>query len=167
MTTSSIKGFNYDLFIRLLLYVIIAGNVIVLSIVFLYPRLSFMLRYWGASEREILLSEGSKDNPNAESLRRIYKLMYFVKDNSEGNDVVYFINPQFSLAQVYKILLPRKVQFLDSQGIKKFSLFGQKRGGMPSYLVFMKEDKPDFCGEDEVIWDESGWGIYKVKYTSH
>jgi len=120
-----------------------------------------MIRYWVASEREILLSEGSKDNPNAESLRRIYKLMYFVKDHSEENGVVYFINPQFSLAQVYKILLPRKVQFLSSQDIKKFSLLSQKRGGVPSYFVFRKEDKPDFYGEDEVIWDGSGWGIYK------
>ena len=161
-STSLINESNYNLIIRFFLYIIIAGNIIILSIVFLYPRFSFMIRYWGASEREILLSEGSRDNPNTERLRKIYKLMYFVKDNSREDGVVYFINPQFSLAQVYKILLPRKVQFLDSHDIKK-SLFGQKKEGIPNYFVFTKEDKPDFCREDSIIWDESGWGVYKVE----
>ncbi len=65
------------------------------------------------------------------------------------------------MAQVYKILLPRKVQFLGSQNVKKFSLPDQKVGEVPGYFVFRKEDKPDFYGEDEVIWDGSRWGIYK------
>jgi len=162
LTASFLKKSKYDFFIRLFLHIIITGNIITLSIVFLYPRFSFMIRYWGASEREILLSKGSMDNPNTERLRKIYKLMYFVKDNSEEDGVVYFINPQFSLAQVYKILLPRKVQFLDSHDIKK-SLFGQKKGKIPNYFVFTKEDKPDFCREDEVIWNGSEWGVYKVE----
>ena len=163
MTASFLKKSKYDFFIRLFLHIIITGNIITLSIVFLYPRFSFMIRYWGASEREILLSEGSKDNPNTDGLRKIYRLMYFVKDNSGEDGVVYFINSKFSLAKVYKILLPRKVEFLDSQDVKKFSQLGQKRGGIPTYFVFRKEDKPDFCGEGEVVWDGSGWGICKVE----
>ena len=166
MTASFIRKSRYDFFIRLFLYIIIAGNIITLSIVFLYPRLSFMMSYWGAPEREILLSEGSKDNPNTDGLRKIYRLMYFVKDNSGEDGVVYFINPKFSLAQVYKILLPCKVQFLDSQDVKKFSQLGQKRGGIPTYFIFRKEDKPDFCREDYIIWDKSGWGIYKMEHLS-
>ena len=162
MTASFLRRSKYDFFIRLFLYIIIAGNIITLSIVFLYPRFSFMISYWGASEREILLSKGSMDNPNTERLRKIYKLMYFVKDNSREDGVVYFINPKFSLAQVYKILLLRKVQFLNLQDVKKFSQIGQKKGGIPNYFVFTKEDKPDFCREYSIIWDESGWGIYKV-----
>ncbi len=146
-----------------LLRIIIAGNILILSIVFLYPRFSFMIKYWGATEREILLSEGSKDNPNTERLRKVYKLLYFVKDNSRENGVICFINPRFSLAHAYKILLPRKVQFLDSKDIKEFSLLDPKRGGMTCYFVFAKKDKPDFCKEDEMIWDESGWGIYRVR----
>ena len=153
----------YDLFIRVLLYLIVGGNIIILSIVFLYPRFSFMIHHWGASDRGILLSEGSSDNPNTERLRKVYKLMYFVKDNSRENGVMCFINPRFSLAHAYKILLPRKVQFLDSKDIKEFSLLDPKRGGMTCYFVFDEKDKTDFYKEDEVIWDESGWGIYKVR----
>jgi len=89
--------------------------------------------------------------------------MYFVKDNSREDGVVYFINPKFSLAQVYKLLLPRKVQFLDSREIKGFLTLSQKRDGLPSYFVFRKKDKPDFCGEDEIVWDESGCGICRVR----
>jgi hypothetical protein len=139
------------------------GNFIILSIVFLYPRFSFVVRHWGAFEREILLSEGSKDNPNTDSLRKIYKLMYFVKDKSRENGVLYFINPQFSLAHVYKIVLPRKVQFFDSEDLEEFSLTAQRKGDVPRYFVFRVEDTPYFCSDDEVIWDESGWGIYKVR----
>lgn len=153
----------YDLFIRVLLYLIVGGNIIILSIVFLYPRFSFMIHHWGASDRGILLSEGSSDNPNTERLRKVYKLMYFVKDNSRENGVMCFINPRFSLAHAYKILLPRKVQFLDSKDIREFSLLDPKRGGMTCYFVFDEKDKPDFYKDDEVIWDESGWGIYKVR----
>lgn len=163
MTASFISKSKYDFFIRLFLYIIIAGNIITLSIVFLYPRFSFMICHWGVSEREILLSEGSEDNPNTERLRRIYKLMYFVKDHSEEDSMIYFLNPYFSRAQACKILLPRKIHFLDSQNIKKFLLFGQKRIRIPSYFVFIKEDKPDFCREDEIIWDGSGWGMYKCE----
>jgi len=59
-------------------------------------------------------------------------------------------------------LLPRKVQFLNSRDVKRFSQLGLKRRGIPNYFVFTKEDKPDFCREYSIIWDESGWGIYKV-----
>ena len=158
MSTSLVRKANYSLFIKMFLYVIAVGNIILLSIVFLYPRFSFMISHWGTSEREILLSEGSKDNPNTERLRKVYKLMYFVKENG----VVYFINPRFSLAHAYKIVLPRKVHFLNSQDMKEFSLLDPKRRGMTCYFVFAKKDKPDFCKEDEVIWDESEWGIYNV-----
>ena len=163
MTTTLMRRAYYDLFIRVLLYLIVGGNIIILSIVFLYPRFSFMIHHWGASDRGILLSEGSSDNPNTERLRKVYKLMYFVKDNSRENGVMCFINPRFSLAHAYKILLPRKVQFLDSKDIREFSLLDPKRGGMTCYFVFDEKDKPDFYKDDEVIWDESGWGIYKVR----
>ena len=66
--------------------------------------------------------------------------MYFLKDNSREDGVIYFINPKFSLAQAYKVLLPCKVQFLDSQNIKNFSLIGQKRDGS-SYFVFRKKNQ--------------------------
>ena len=122
-----------------------------------------MKNHWGASEKEILLSEGSKDNPNMEGSREIYKLMYFVKDNSKENGVVYFIKPRFSLAQAYKIVLPRKVQFLVSGNIKELFLPGQKWKKIPRYFVFKREDTPDFCQEEGIRWDESGWGIHKCE----
>ncbi len=153
---------------RLLLYIVVMGNITLLFIVFLYPRLVFMMSHWGASERTILLSEGPRDNPNMGHLRKIYKRMYFVKDHSEEDSVIYFINPYFTKAEAYKILLPRKVKFSDIKGrdmkdIEGFHVFSEKRLRIGDYLVFSEENKPDFCSNDEVIWDESGWGIYKVR----
>ena len=148
-------------FLKSVIVFIILGNITILSYVFLYPRVSFMVSHWGASEREILLSAGPRDNPNMEHLRKIYKLIYFVKDHSEEDSRIYFINPHFSESEAYKILLPRKVHFLDSQGINKLSLLSRKRRVAARYVIFRKKDTPDFCKEDGILWDESGWGIYK------
>lgn len=160
--TSLVKESHNSTTIRLFLYLIVVGNIIILSIVFLCPRLVFMVEHWGASEREILLSDGPRDNPNMGHLRKIYKMMYFIKDHSEGNSTIYFINPQIFPNEVYKILLPRNIHFLDPKALKKFSITSQKGVGTSIYFVFMKKDKPEFCKKDEIIWDESGCGIYKL-----
>ena len=145
------------------LIVIICLNIIALASVFLYPRLSFLYEYRKASSKEILLSPGPRDNPNMEHLRKIYALMYFVKDHSTEDSVIYFIRPKFNLAEAYKILLPRKVRFIDSEDKKRFSLLNQRTGEIPHYFVFKKEDRPVFYRENKVVWDESGWGIYRVR----
>jgi len=154
----------YSIVVKVLIAFIIMSNIMVLSYVFLYPRLVFMVTHWGASEREILLSEGPRDNPNMEHLRGIYELMYFVNDHSSEDSVVYFINPQFSKSEAYKILLSRKIQYLDEQDVDEFSLPDQSSLKTPSYIVFRREDAPDFCRRDRVIWDESGCGIYELKH---
>ena len=154
----------YFVVVKTLIAFIILSNIMILSYVFLFPRLNFMVAHWGASEREILLSEGPGDNPNMEHLRKFYKMMYFVKDHSENDSVIYFVNRQFFSDEVYKILLPRKIQYLDEQDIDEFLLPSQSSPKMPSYIVFRREDAPDFCRRDRVIWDESGCGIYELKH---
>ena len=161
--TTLIRESKYDLFVRLLLYLIVLGNITTLFIVFSYPRMVFMVRHWGASEREILLSEGPLDSPNTEHLRRIYRLMYFIKDNTGEDSVISFVTICSSKAEAYKILLPRKVRFIDSEDKKRFSLLNQRTGEIPHYFVFKKEDRPVFYRENKVVWDESGWGIYRVR----
>jgi hypothetical protein len=125
-----------------------------------------MINNWGASEREILLSKGPKDNPNMEHLRKFYKMMYFVKDHSEDNSVIYFVDRQFFANEVYKILLPRKIQFLNPRTIKTFSSHSQRTEGIPIYIVFRREDKPDFCRVEKVVWDKSGCGLCKIDMPS-
>jgi len=153
------SGAPFNFFVKVLLYTIVMSNVIILSMVFLYPRLHFMLSHWGASERELLLSEGSRDNPNMESLREVYTLMYFVKDTTEEKSVVYFINPTFTKAYAYKILLPREVNFIESDEGERFFENKKQLSTKNSYLVFRKEDLPDIAQERQVAWSEEGWGV--------
>ena len=112
MTETLIRRSYYDLFIRAFLYLIVVGNVVILSVVFLRPRLVFMVKHWGASEREILLSEGPRDNPTMEHLRKFYTMMYLVKDHSEENSILYFVNRKYFPNEVYKILL---INYLDNK----------------------------------------------------
>ena len=122
-----------------------------------------MIEHWGASEREILLSKGPRDNPNMEHLRKFYHMMYFVKDHSEEDSVVYFVNRQFFSDEVHKILLPRKIRFLDTKVIREFSLPILREEEISVYVVFRKEDKPDFCRIERIMWDGGGCGIYRVE----
>jgi hypothetical protein len=158
----SARSRRYDLLIKGLLYGMVVANIMLLSSIFLYPRLVFMVTHWGASEREILLSEGPADNPNMEHLRKIYKLLYFVRDHSEEDSTVNFINPHFSKAEAYKVLLPRRVHFLELHDRKDLLLPIQKGVKKKDYFIFIREDKPDGLRENEIIWDESGWGLYKI-----
>ena len=152
----------YSIVVKVLIAFIIMSNIMVLSYVFLYPRLVFMVTHWGASEREILLSEGPRDNPNMEHLRKVYKLMYFVKDHSEEDSMIYFINPLFSESEAYKILLPRRVEFVDSLSNGNLLTIGQEPYGGRRYLVFRKESIPPLVEQGEIIWYEEGWGIWRI-----
>jgi len=138
-------------------------NLITLSVIFLYPRLAFLYEHRNSSAREVLLSSGPRDNPNMKHLRKIYALMYFVKDHSEVGSVVYFIDPYFLETEALKILLPRRVKFVDLLESRTLFDVGQKAHGERSYLVLRKETIPYFVEKEEVIWNEEGWGIYRIK----
>jgi hypothetical protein len=141
---------------------IICLNIITLSVVFLWPRLSFLSEYRNASLREMLLSPGPRDNPNMEHLRKIYKLMYFVRDHSEEESTVYFVKPHFSQAEAYKILLPRGVKFIDGGQGEKLLKVDQRPYGGTSYLAFKKENVPELAKGKKIEWNDEGWGICKV-----
>jgi 4-amino-4-deoxy-L-arabinose transferase-like glycosyltransferase len=144
------------------LWSILCLNMITLSVVFLWPRLSFLSEYRHASVREMLLSPGPKDNPNMEHLRRIYKLMYFIKDHTEEESSIYFIKPHFSQAEAYKILLPRGVKFIESDEESSFFESIQRLPKGMSYLAFKKENLPELAKERKIEWNDEGWGICKV-----
>ena len=142
--------------------IIVCLNIFTLAVVFLYPRLTYLYEYRDANLREILLSPGPRDNPNMEHLRRIYKLMYFVKDHSEKDSVVFFINPYFSKAEALKVLLPRKVRFVSGDEPESFLSVDQNLYGERKYLVFKKDTIPHFVKEKEIMWSEDGWVICKI-----
>jgi len=144
------------------LWSIILLNIITLSVVFLWPRLSFLYEYRNASLREMLLSPGPNDNPNMEHLRKIYKLMYFIKDHTEEESTVYFVKPHFSQAEAYKILLPRGVKFIDGGQGEKLLKVDQRLYEGTSYLAFKKENVPELAKGRKIEWNDEGWGICKV-----
>ena len=137
-------------------------NLFTLTVFFLYPRLSFLYEYRGASLREVLFSSGPQDSPNMEHLRDIYKLLYFVKDHSTEDSVVYFISPKFNLAQVSKILLPRKVCFCDQYEVESLLTIGQKRDSQAGHLVFKIENTPHLVEGRKIVWYDKEWGIYRM-----
>jgi len=141
---------------------IVCLNLVTLSVVFLYPRLTFLYEYRNSSAKEVLLSPGPRDNPNMENLREVYRLMYFIKDHTEEDSEIYFISPYFSKAQACKILLPRGIYFVDKWKAKSLLAVGQQEDGKISYLVFEGENIPELTEKGGITWDENSWGIYKM-----
>jgi hypothetical protein len=146
------------------LIIVICLNIITLTIVFLYPRLAFLYEYRNASSKEILLSPGPRDNPNMEHLRRIYKFLYFVKEHSEEDSIIYFINPHTSKPQAYKVLLPRTIRFINQEGNNDVIISNsQVLDGKRCYLVFRKGNIPSIVGTQEIIWNDAGWAICRFE----
>ena len=135
----------------------------ILSIVFLSPRLFFMIGNWDSSEREILLSKGPRDNPTMEHLREFYRKMYFIKDNTEEEGVLYFVEMETGLEEAYKILLPRKLCFIGQGEAGNLLSGSQKQNTGKGYLVFAREKIPNGVGLREVVWSNEGWGIWRVR----
>jgi len=145
-----------------LLTILVYLNLITLSVIFLYPRLAFLYEHRNSSAKEVLLSPGPRDNPNMEHLREVYRLLYFIKDHTEEDSMLYFISPYFSKAQACKILLPRGICFIDRWKAKRLLTASQKEDGKTRYLVFEEDTFSELATKGGDVRNEKGWTIYKI-----
>ncbi len=100
--------YSYSKRLAVFLNVIIISNLVITSVFFVYPRLSFIWNHPDFSYKEIRLSEGPKDNPNF--FRKSYINYYKVFEKTdESYTVVLFSGIENHSGPAYQILYPREI----------------------------------------------------------
>lgn len=131
--------------IRKLIAAIVAGNFIVLSTVFLFPRAQFFLANSGLTQDQMMEIVGSSDMPN--QLSKTYSVANRIRELTPVSAIVFMppgdrMDGSFRSA-VIQVLYPRKIFFGEDKDFDRKLKEAEKFN--ESYLVYSPEWKPEFC----------------------
>lgn len=119
---------------------VIILNCMVLIVLFFQPKLKFMMKHYGESKRELLVSEGSQDIPNA--FRTANQWAYRIKDLTPKNAVIIVpLEHSLGLFSTLNILLPRKIIWFPEKSHPNPSIYTQQ-SERPVYAIAVNEWKP-------------------------
>lgn len=126
--------------LNILLKFILALNLLVLFIVFFHSKATFMMEHFGKTKREILLSGGSRDNPN--NFVTANQWSFRVKDLTPENAVI-IIPKEHSLGMftMLNILTPRKTLWFKENTNPEPSIYFN-HGDRPVYAITAGGWKP-------------------------
>jgi len=143
---------------------VVIGNLIVLSIYFLAPRMKFFSVHRGLNSNHFMETTGSLDMPN--QLSQTYKVVNRIRELT-AEDAILFMPPgdrkkgSFRSAAI-QILYPRKI-FFGEDGNFERELKGAKKSNA-SYFVYSPEWKPEFCEEPSRIeLTDIGFGMCRLE----
>jgi len=151
------KKHNFD---YLFLYLIIIGNLLVLSSYFLLPRINFLIKNKDLSHRQIRLLTGPSDNPNM--YKSTYEIAYKIKDATNDGSVIFLPTSSDTLhtGPTYQILYPRELIWGDRIGLK-FRI--KKYNKNPNVYVVINPEWPnDLCFKEIALLNNNGWKICTV-----
>ena len=124
---------------------IIVLNILVLSFVFLIPRVQFMADHWGWKVEALIESSGAKDTPNQYS--KTYKIANQLRKIAIEDAKVYMPTDkwefEFNKSVVIQRLYPRKVYF--SKVSEADNVFSDVSKTSNSYIVFNEGWGQDLC----------------------
>jgi hypothetical protein len=145
------------------IYLLVVMNLVVLLVVFILPRIQFMLENSEKDFSQIQETQGTRDLPNQFYLS--YRIANQV-DRMIPKTAAVFLPPKeypgaFRSAMV-QVLFPRRVFSADMEdfadNFKNLQPFPQ------AYLVFSPDWHADFClQETRIALNDLGWGLCKLK----
>lgn len=136
-------------------------NFLVLFTVFYLPKATFMMKHLGETKREILLSEGSRDNPNF--FIKANQWNFRVKDLTPENSVI-IIPKEHSLGMfaMLNILTPRKTLWFKENTNPDPNIYFN-HGNRPVYAITADGWKPTVPFEMIDTFDHKEFEVSLVK----
>lgn len=149
--------------VRKIIAAVAVGNLIVLSIFFLIPRMQFLLAHVGLASSRIMETIGSRDMPN--QLSKTYEVVRRIQELTPASATLFMppgdrVNGSFRSAAI-QILYPRKIIFGDDENFTKELKAGKKL--KMSYFVYSPQWKLEYCrGETRVELTKFGFGMCEL-----
>jgi predicted TIM-barrel fold metal-dependent hydrolase len=148
---------------RTIIIGVVTGNLIILLIFFLVPRVQFILAHGGLTPSQLMETPGSRDMPN--QLSQTYAVVNRIRELT-AEDATIFMPPgnrtqgSFRSATI-QILYPRKIFFGDDTNFEKE--LKEAENFKVSYFVYSKEWKPGYCGElSRIELTDFGFGMCRL-----
>ena len=146
--------------VRKIIAGIVVGNLIVLVIFFLLPRMQFLLAHKNLTRNQLLETTGSRDMPN--QLARTYQVVNRIKEMTPKDARVYMpsgdrLEGSFRSAAI-QVLYPRKIFFGEDENFA--SRLEDDFKDDASYFVYSPDWRPEFCAESSRIeLTDFGFGV--------
>ena len=139
--------FDRSRIIRRTLYGVIVLNMIVLALVFIFPRLSFMAANSSLEAEQLMETRGARDMPNQYAVT--YKVVNRIRKMT-ASDAVVFMPPGHRVGSfrsaVAQRLFPRTVHFGDDGDFLESLSAAMKAG--EGFLVYTANWLPDGCSHN-------------------
>lgn len=133
--------------VQKILAVIVTGNLVILTLVFLVPRVQFILAHEDLSGNQLMETSGSPDMPN--QLSKTYEVVHRIRELTPEAATV-FMPPGDRLAGSFRsasiqVLYPRKILFGEDEHFGNGLEDAEKIEA--SYFVYSPDWQPEFCKE--------------------
>ena len=142
---------------------IVIGNLILLFIFFLMPRMQFLLGHRGLTPSQLMETAGSSDIPN--QLTGTYAVVHRVRELTPVSATVFMppgdrMQGSFRSATI-QVLYPRKVFFGEDNNFEGELMKAEQ--SEDSYFVYSQEWKPGFCGQrSRIELTDFGFGMCRL-----
>ena len=125
----------------------VIGNLIVLSTVFLAPRIEFLMAHTGLTSNQLMETKGSSDMPN--QLAPTYAVVNRIRELTPVSAIIFMppgdrMQGSFRSATI-QILYPRKIFFGEDGNFQGELKKAEKSEG--SYFVYSPQWNPEYCPE--------------------
>jgi hypothetical protein len=140
---------------------IVIGNLVILTMVFLTPRMQFLMAQSDLTARQVMETEGSPDMPN--HLSMTYKVANRIGDLTPADARVFMppgdrLEGSFRSATI-QVLYPRRIIFGEDKNFEG----DLKQGGEPMYFVYSPDWRPDFCkAPSQIELTDFGFGMCRI-----
>lgn len=149
--------------VRTIVMGIIMGNLLILFIFFLAPRMQFLLAHSDLPSNQLMETAGSPDMPNQRT--RTYRVVNRIEELTP-EDATVFMPPGDRLEGSFRsaaiqVLYPRKIFFGEDENYEA-ALKGAEKF-KASYFVYSPEWKSDFCKKSSRIeLTDYGFGMCRL-----
>jgi len=149
--------------VRKIIAGIVIGNLIVLVIFFLFPRMQFLLANKSLPVNQRMETAGSSDMPNQRI--RTYQVVNRVKELTPLQATI-FMPPGYRLEGSFRsvtiqVLYPREIFFGEDENFASELKEGFKREA--SFFVYSPDWRPDFCAQPSRIeLTDFGFGMCRL-----
>lgn len=142
---------------------IVIGNLIILSIFFLGPRMQFLLAHKGFTSNQLMETPGSSDMPNQRT--ETYVVANRIRELTPLEATIFMPpgnRPEGSFrSAATQILYPRIIFFGDNENFER--VLKEAKKAEASYFVFSPDWQPEFCAESSRIeLTKSGFGMCRL-----